>query len=415
MNNSQKQVYLKQRIISFLKDGSLVGFLGALYSKSSLLVNLLIANTFMDPKEFGRLSLFLILANVVAAVVSCGGDMWLNQFTRRSNAANSESSLLSRDYLQLSSKIGSTVMLTAIVLIFINQDYSLALFTAAVLGLNETGLAIIRSSNRVMKFFIIRDIIFPALLTALLFIIKPLSVNHYFAITIAVNILFFLVILFYLYKYKSIYLRKSNLIQQKNILFYTAGLIINNFISRLNGAIDALLLGHYLPIDLVGKFRLGTQVANGFMILQHYLCLSMPWQLFNPKNKKTVSLIKQNHMFLLALTLVSVIIMILLNPLLPLVLGTFTDTLRIPLFIILLVRFLELLWGPQHELLISNGKITEDTIASIIGFFAFIIGFFVSHLLNISVLYSITAGLCLSAHVSQIVRRYILKKENLYG
>jgi hypothetical protein len=86
-----------KNLIPRLKDGSLVGFFGALYSKSSLLVNLLIANTFMHPDEFGRLSLFIILANVIAAVVSCGGDMWLNQFTRRSNATNSESSLFSRD------------------------------------------------------------------------------------------------------------------------------------------------------------------------------------------------------------------------------------------------------------------------------------------------------------------------------
>ena len=404
-----------RNLIRLLKDGSLIGFFGALYSKSSLLVNLLIANTFMHPNEFGRLSLFIILANVIAAVVSCGGDMWLNQFTRRSNATNNESSLFSRDYLQLSIKIAVVVTSIALVLFFIRLDYSLALFTAVTLGLNETGMAIIRSSNRVMKFFIVRDILFPGFLTASLFIIKPLSVSYYFTITIVVNVLFFAIILFYIYRYKNIYLRKSNLMQQKKILFYTSGLIFNNFVSRLNGAIDTLLLGHYLPIDLVGKFRLGTQVANGFMILQHYLCLSMPWQLFNPKNKKTVSLIKQNHMFLLALTLLSVIVIILLNPLLPLVLGTFTDTLRIPLFIILLVRFLELLWGPQHELLISNGKIKEDTIASISGFITFIIGFFTCYFFNISILYSITAGLCLSAHVSQIARRYILKKENLYG
>jgi len=196
---------------------------------------------------------------------------------------------------------------------------------------------------------------------------------------------------------------------------YTAGLVINNFISCLNGAIDTLLLGHYLSIDLVGKFRLGTQVANGFMILQHYLCLSMPWQLFNPKNKKTLSLIKQNHLFLLILTSLSVVVIFLLQPFLPLVLGAYTETLRIPLFIILLVRFLELLWGPQHELLISNGKITEDTLAGITGFISFIIAFFASRQLDISILYSITIGLCLSAHISQIARRYVLKKENLYG
>jgi O-antigen/teichoic acid export membrane protein len=414
MNNG-KRISMSKHILSFMKNGSLVSFFGALYSKSSLLVNLLIANTFMHPTEFGRLSLFLILANVAAAVVSCGGDMWLNQFTRKSNATNSESSLLSRDYLQLSLKIASGVTSIAVVCIFIALDYSLALFTAVALGLNETGMAIIRSSNRVMKFFIVRDILFPGLLTASLFIIKPLSVEHYFIITIIANTLFFITMLFYLYKYKNIYLRKSNLIQQRNVIFYTGGLIINNFISRLNGAIDTLLLGHYLSIDLVGKFRLGTQVANGFMILQHYLCLSMPWQLFNPKNKKTVSLIKQNHMFLLVLTLLSIIVIFLLNPFLPLVLGTFTDTLSAPLFIILLVRFLELLWGPQHELLISNGKIKEDTLASITGLFTFIMGFLICHLLNISILYSITAGLCLSAHVSQIVRRHILRKENLYG
>ncbi|MES2252373.1 MAG: hypothetical protein V4482_01645 [Pseudomonadota bacterium] len=404
-----------KNLFSYFKDGSLVGFLGALYSKSSILVNLLIANTFMNPTEFGRLSLFLILANVVAAVVSCGGDMWLNQFTRRSNANNSESSLFSRDYLLLSLKIASIITSIATVLLFITLDYSLALFTAVVLGLNEMGMAIIRSSNRVMKFFIVRDILFPGLLTASLFIIKPLSVHYYFIITIIVNALFFGVILFYLNRYKHIYLRKSNLLQQKNILLYTAGLIINNFISRLNGAIDTLLLGHYLSIDLVGKFRLGTQVANGFMILQHYLCLSMPWQLFNPKNKQTLSLIKQNHLFLLILTLLSVVVIFLLQPFLPLVLGTYTETLRIPLFIILLVRFLELLWGPQHELLISNGKITEDTLAGISGFISFIIAFFASYQLDISILYSITIGLCLSAHISQIARRYVLKKENLYG
>lgn len=409
------RIFSLKSIIAHIKDGSLVGFLGALYSKSSLLVNLLIANTFMDPKEFGRLSLFLILANIVAAVVSCGGDMWLNQFTRRSNANNNESSLLSRDYLHLSLKIAFIVTTIAATLYFITLDYSLALFAAIALGLNETGMAIIRSSNRVMKFFIVRDILFPGILTASLFIIRPLTVSYYFTIIIIVNAAFFIITLLYLKKHKEIYLRRSSLIQIKNILFYTTGLIINNFISRLNGAVDTLVLGHYLSIDLVGKFRLGTQVANGFMILQHYLCLSMPWQLFNPKNKKTISLIKQSHMFLLSLTLISVIAIILLNPFLHLVLGTFTETLRIPLFIILLVRFLELLWGPQHELLISNGKITQDTVASLIGLAAFVISFLICYLLNISILYSITIGLCLSAHISQITRRYILKKENLYG
>ncbi|MES2607164.1 MAG: hypothetical protein V4544_00290 [Pseudomonadota bacterium] len=414
MNNQQRIAALIKNILSFLRDGSLVGFFGALYSKSSLLVNLLIANTFMHPTEFGRLSLFLILANVIAAVVSCGGDMWLNQFTRRSNATNNESSLFSRDYLILSLKISSLITSIAIVCVFIALDYSLALFTAVVLGLNEMGMAIIRSSNRVMKFFIVRDILFPGLLTASLFIIKPLSAAHYFTITIIVNTILFFITILYLIKYRHIYLRKSNLLQKTNVLLYTSGLIVNNFVSRVNGAIDSLLLGHFLPLDLVGKFRLGTQVANGFMILQHYLCLAMPWQLFNPKNKETLPIIKQNHMFLLGLTLLSMIIMFLLNPFLPLVLGSFTETLRVPLFIILLVRFLELLWGPQHELLISNGKIIEDTLAGITGLVAFVLSFLICHLLSITILYSITVGLCLSAHASQIVRRYILTKANLY-
>jgi len=211
-----------KKLISYLKDGSLVGFFGAIYSKSSILVNLLIANTFMNATEFGRLSLFLILANVVAAIVSCGGDMWLNQFTRRSNAHNSESSLFSRDYLFLSLKIASIIISIAIVLLFITLDYSLALFTAVVLGLNEMGMAIIQSSNRVMKFFIVRDILFPGLLTASLFVIKPLSVHYYFLITIIANAIFFGVILLYLNSYKHIYLRKSNLLQQKNMLLYTS-------------------------------------------------------------------------------------------------------------------------------------------------------------------------------------------------
>lgn len=68
-----------------------------------------------------------------------------------------------------------------------------------------------------------------------------------------------------------------------------------------------------------------------------------------------------------------VLLIFIAKPLLT-ILGPEFQLMALPLSFCLIIRFSELLWGPQHEILISNKKIFWDTFANVI---AILIGGFV--------------------------------------
>ena len=63
------------------------------------------------------------------------------------------------------------------------------------------------------------------------------------------------------------------------LLRHTGGLIYGNFGSRLSIHIDVLILANLASIAAVGEYRAAAQFAIGFMVVQHFVFLSLPWQL----------------------------------------------------------------------------------------------------------------------------------------
>ena len=63
------------------------------------------------------------------------------------------------------------------------------------------------------------------------------------------------------------------------MICHTGGLIYGNFGSRLSIHIDVLVLAHLVNIASVGEYRAAAQFAIGFMVVQHFVFLSLPWQM----------------------------------------------------------------------------------------------------------------------------------------
>jgi hypothetical protein len=78
-----------------------------------------------------------------------------------------------------------------------------------------------------------------------------------------------------------------------------------------------------------------------------------------------------------------------------------------------LIRFLELLWGPQHEILISNGLVRFEVAASVAGIAAWLLTFAASF----TQFDPITAGVIatgLGVHTGHMVRAATLTTRDIY-
>jgi hypothetical protein len=204
---------------------------------------------------------------------------------------------------------------------------------------------------------------------------------------------------------------------QKVIIGHTIALIFNNLLARLANGQDALLLARIESMVLVGQYRFVTHFAYAFNMIQHYVFLAFPWQLrkanANSAYFKEAQGIKSRQLLLIISAFPALVLLIFIAKPLLTVLGPEFQLMALPLSFCLIIRFNELLWGPQHEILISNKKVFWDTLANVIailiGGFVFLTSFHYWENGMASGLFS----LGFNSIAGQMTRRFILKKYDL--
>jgi O-antigen/teichoic acid export membrane protein len=396
----------------------------AAFSRLSMFFIVLMNTQFLSPEDFGIFTLLLLTSNIVNAFVSCGGDMWLNRFTRHYHSHKKRAPIIARFYLQISLGIAALVGVVALGFGVCAPDsfngnglaIALSLVWAGSAGLIETILAILRTTNEIKRFFLIRDFVLPMLLI-LAILIFDLRTTTAFFLTASIIWGTALGLLFrYILRGAALYIPRSSLITWHNLgkglIFYTCKLIMNNFSARLSNAFDTLILARYLPIEMVGKYRLGSQLSNAFIVVQHFVFLTLPWHLravasVSPEHQGA-RMVKIRQMMLLLTALPALVFLLLfIKPLLG-ILGTGYQIMAAPVCAFLLIRFSELLWGPQHEILISNNRNFSDTLANLCGLLMGIISF-MSALFYFDAIISGVISAGLSSVTAQCVRFYILR------
>jgi len=416
---------LKERLLNnkleILEHG--LATCAAAVSRLSMFLIVLINTQFLSPQDFGLFTLLMLTSNIVNAFVSCGGDMWLNRFTRHYHSSKKRAPAVARFYLQISFGLAGIVGIVALCFgLFLRQSFegqglaiALSLIWAGSAGLIEAVLAILRTTNKIKRFFLIRDFVMPIILISAIFLLKIHTVSKFFMTASIIWIAVLLLLLIYIFRRSNLYFPRSILSWKtlgKGLISYTLKLILNNFSSRISNGFDALILAKYLPIDLVGKYRLGAQLANAFIVIQHFVFLALPWHLratssANEDHQGAKMVHARQIMLLLTALPALLILLFFAKPLLGL-LGSGYQVIAIPICAFLLIRFSELLWGPQHEILISNNKIFADTVANLVGLGVGIIAFICA----IQFLDPITSGVItagLSSVVAQSIRFIALR------
>jgi hypothetical protein len=146
-------------------------------------------------------------------------------------------------------------------------------------------------------------------------------------------------------------------------LRHTLILQTSNLLARL-AYLDVFVLSTVIPIADVGNFRVAAQLALGFVVVQHFLFLSLPWQLRAARHGGAGD-IASHHRLLLALASLAFVAIAVASPW---VLGLFGTRFRESAWVLqalLAIRFAGLLWGPQHELLVSNGQVVGDAMTNL--------------------------------------------------
>lgn len=397
----------------------------ASFSRLSFFLIVLINTQFLSPKDFGVFSIILLIVNIINAMVSCGGDMWLNRFTRHHHSHTKRAPLISRFYLQMSVGVAAIIASIVLALSFLDintfNEYRLTILYAVTWaisgGLIETILAILRTMSGIRCFFVIRDIVMPALLISGIFIFKINTACTFFLFASLIALSVLIILSTYIFNNQKLCLPKSSLLTWKRIgtglIGYTSKLILNNFSSRMSNGFDSLMLSYYLSMDLVGKYRLAVQFSNAFLVIQHFIFLALPWHMRvthcarGTDGAKVVQ--SRNDLLIYTALLALIILLIITKPSLNLFAKDYAD-LSTTICAFLLIRFSEVLWGPQHEILISNNKVLQDTSANVIGLLFGVISFFISIQFYDFVLSGIvSAGL--NSFCTQLIRYIILKTQ----
>ncbi len=397
----------------------------AAVSRLSLLLITLVNTQMMSADEFGTFAVLFLVANMVMAFVSCGGDMWLNRFTRSRHSLNKRPPIVSGLYLNISASLAGVVMLSALYFsIFGKGDFSgrglgiaWCLLWAAMAGLLESILAVLRITHVIQRFLMIRDFLMPVSLIIAVFILKIKTAELFFMTASAIWILTLGFLCAFMLKNNHFLLRSQK--QGKRfktvVVGHTISLILNNFLARLANGQDTFLLARVESVNLVGRYRFVSHFAYAFNIIQHFVFLAFPWQLGQASRQMTaqgLQMVKFRQRLLLASALPALIILIFLaKPLLGLM-GSGFQSMRFPLSMFLIIRFSELLWGPQHEVLVSNKKVNWDTLTHVICIAVGLLVFFIA----LPYKGGVTSGLMsvgFSSAAGQLARYFILKKYHL--
>ncbi len=406
----------------------LLSITAAVVSRYSMLLVTIINTQMMPEKEFGLFVILLLVANLITAFVSCGGDMWLNRFSRPRHLVKNHAPIVSRLYLKISICLAGLVISMAFYFgIFNTQAFNntgrgiaWCLGWAATTGIIETLLAVLRTTHLIQRFFIIRDFFMPITLIVSIVIFQVNTVEKFFLIALAISAITLGVLSKLIFSKRHRYFPQTcwhRHLFHKVIIGHTIALILNNLLARLANGQDALLLAEQESMVLAGQYRFITHFAYAFNMIQHYVFLAFPWQLrkASPNNLycKGTQAIKLRQLLLVLSAFPALILLIFIAKPLLVILGKTFQDMALPLCFCLIIRFSELLWGPQHEILISNKKVFWDTcanlIALVVGGSVFFISLYYSHNSVLSALFS----LGFSSIAGQWVRYVILKKYRL--
>ena len=142
--------------------------------------------------------------------------------------------------------------------------------------------------------------------------------------------------------------------------------------------LDILVLTWIIALGTVGEYRIAAQFAIGFAVVQHFAFLGLPWQMRQAAGQAApegYAEVKRRQHLLLALSAVALAFgWLLAEPFLALIEPRFADSAWL-FRLLMLIRFAELFWGPQHEILVSNGFARRDAMANVAAIAAWSISF----------------------------------------
>jgi hypothetical protein len=255
------------------------------------------------------------------------------------------------------------------------QAHRTAFFAAAVVsalsGFSESGLAVLRASGRVAGFFLLRDIVAPLLILGLIAMMAPGTAAGAFEIYIFVWASVLIAIFGFL-AYRAPSLLPAVRVRRnawRKVTMHTLALVSGNLTSRVAAYIDVLAMTFVVSLDVLGEYRVVAQFAIGFMVVQHFLFLGLPWQLRHlgapaQRHSGYASVVGRQRLTILlgfvglcALSFGAEKILGLLGERFIEAAGIFR--------LLLVVRFADLLWGPQHEILVSRGLVMADAYANV--------------------------------------------------
>ena len=397
----------------------------AAVSRLSTYVVLILAAHLLPPERFGAFAALAVVGAVVNAVVSGGGDMWLNRFTWNMPRRLRQAPRLWRHYVIITATLALIAVVAAVAVANgieglrpYRTDIVLAISWAAVAGLAEGLLAIIRASGLTRLFFGLRDFAAPVAILALIIIARPSTAAGVFAIFTVVWSLVAggLAVVLIAKAGTLLPAARGRKGLWRKVITHTLGLVYGNLGSRLAIHIDVLVLTWAITLTELGEYRVASQIAIGFIVVQHFVFLALPWQIReigtprNPGAGHAWVVWRQRGLLGMAFAAL-VVLWVAAEPVLLLFGERFADV--APVFRALLaIRFIDLLWGPQHEILVSNGRVLEDAQSNLVALAGWIVGFAVCQQF-ISPLAAAVAGNVVASLLGQGVRYRMIEAAGL--
>ena len=408
----------------------------AVVSRLSTFAALIAAARFLSPNDFGAFAVLMAIVGVINAFVSGGGDMWLNSFTASVSGKTQQAPRVSHYYLGICAAIAFLTFGLLGVAIVANRfglfslgplaDYQAATIVAvagaSAAGLFEAQLAILRAGGRVATFFWLRDLITPVFVLGLILVVHPSSPLGMMSVYMFVWIAVFLGVLGYILAGRNVMPKVANVSRMNpqrrlRLIRHTAGLVYGNLGSRLSIYIDVLVLTYAVNLAQVGEYRAAAQFAVGFMVVQHFVFLGLPWQMRRATQAGRPGpgyawVLYQQRLLLLLSAVAVMALWLLAEPILALLGSRFVAV--VPLFqLFILIRFVDLLWGPNHELLVSNGWTINDAHANMMALATWGLTFGVVFSAGIPPLTSAVIATALASLVAQIGRYHMLRRADL--
>ena len=413
-----------------------LGLASAVVSRLSTFAALIAAARFLNPVDFGAFAVLTAIVGVINAFVSGGGDMWLNSFTASTSGKTQQAPRVSHYYLGICAAIACLTFALLGIAILANrlglfglgplEGYQAAIIVAvagaSAAGLLEAQLAILRAGSRVATFFWLRDMITPIILLALILLVRPSNALGMMSVYAFVSISVFLGVFGYVVRGRTFMPKmtfggKLNLSRWLRLIRHTGGLVYGNLGSRLSIYIDVLVLTYVVNLVQVGEYRAAAQFAVGFMVVQHFVFLGLPWQMRRTTQAGKPGpgyawVLHQQRLLLLFSAIAVVALWLFAEPLLALLGPRFVS--MAPLFqLFVLIRFVDLLWGPNHELLVSNGWTINDAHANVVSLAAWGMTFASFYTAGVPPLTAAVVATAVASLVAQVGRYAMLKRADL--